>query len=68
MTGISHIDHIALTQPFDRFDEAALFFRTVLAKAGPSPYHAAAHTALKALTGRDAEPTAEAWRKALTSK
>ena len=29
-TGISHIDHIALTQPFDRFDEAALFYRTVL--------------------------------------
>jgi 4-hydroxyphenylpyruvate dioxygenase len=29
-TGITHIDHIALTQPFDRFDEAALFYRTVL--------------------------------------
>ena len=29
-TGISHIDHVALTQPFDRFDEAALFYRTVL--------------------------------------
>ena len=28
--GITHIDHIALTQPFDRFDEAALFYRTVL--------------------------------------
>ena len=24
------IDHVALTQPYDRFDEAALFFRTVL--------------------------------------
>ncbi len=24
------IDHIALTQPYDRFDEASLFFRTVL--------------------------------------
>ena len=29
-TGISHIDHIALTQPYDRFDEATLFYRTVL--------------------------------------
>ena len=28
--GITHIDHIALTQPYDRFDEAALFYRTVL--------------------------------------
>ena len=24
------IDHVALTQPYDRFDEAALFYRTVL--------------------------------------
>ena len=29
--GVSHIDHVALTQPFDRFDEAALFYRSVLA-------------------------------------
>ena len=43
----------------------AAFFRTVLAKAGPSPYHAAAHSALKALTGRDVEPNAAAWRTAL---
>ncbi len=28
--GVSHIDHVALTQPFDRFDEAALFYRSVL--------------------------------------
>jgi 4-hydroxyphenylpyruvate dioxygenase len=28
--GITHIDHIALTQPFDAFDEAALFYRAVL--------------------------------------
>jgi len=27
---ISHIDHVALTQPFDNFDEAALFYRSVL--------------------------------------
>jgi 4-hydroxyphenylpyruvate dioxygenase len=28
--GITHIDHIALTQPFDNFDEAALFYRSLL--------------------------------------
>jgi 4-hydroxyphenylpyruvate dioxygenase len=27
---ISHIDHIALAQPFDAFDEAGLFYRSVL--------------------------------------
>jgi 4-hydroxyphenylpyruvate dioxygenase len=27
---ISGIDHVALTQPYDRFDEAALFYRSVL--------------------------------------
>jgi 4-hydroxyphenylpyruvate dioxygenase len=28
--GLTGIDHVALTQPFDRFDEAALFYRAVL--------------------------------------
>ncbi|MER7013610.1 TIM barrel protein [Saccharopolyspora sp. NPDC000359] len=28
--GITGIDHIALTQPFDHFDEAALFYRSVV--------------------------------------
>lgn len=28
--GITGIDHVALTQPFDNFDEAALFYRSVL--------------------------------------
>jgi 4-hydroxyphenylpyruvate dioxygenase len=28
--GITHIDHVALTQPFDYFDEAALFYRSLL--------------------------------------
>jgi 4-hydroxyphenylpyruvate dioxygenase len=28
--GVTHIDHVALTQPFDSFDEAALFYRSVL--------------------------------------
>jgi 4-hydroxyphenylpyruvate dioxygenase len=34
--GITHIDHIALAQPFDHFDEAALFYRSVL---GLQPQH-----------------------------
>jgi len=34
---ISHIDHVALTQPFDNFDEAALFYRSLL---GLSTQHA----------------------------
>ena len=29
-SGITHVDHVALTQPFDHFDEAALFYRSVL--------------------------------------
>ena len=28
--GITAIDHLSLAQPFDRYDEAALFYRTVL--------------------------------------
>lgn len=28
--GVTHVDHIALTQPFDHFDEATLFYRAVL--------------------------------------
>ena len=36
-TGITGIDHVALTQPFDRFDEAGLFYRAVL---GLQPQHA----------------------------
>jgi 4-hydroxyphenylpyruvate dioxygenase len=34
---VSHIDHVALTQPFDNFDEAALFYRSLL---GLSTQHA----------------------------
>jgi 4-hydroxyphenylpyruvate dioxygenase len=34
--GITHIDHVALAQPFDHFDEAALFYRSVL---GFQPQH-----------------------------
>ncbi|MHA6629186.1 bifunctional sugar phosphate isomerase/epimerase/4-hydroxyphenylpyruvate dioxygenase family protein [Pseudonocardia sichuanensis] len=29
-TGITGIDHVGLTQPFDHFDEAVLFYRSVL--------------------------------------
>jgi 4-hydroxyphenylpyruvate dioxygenase len=32
----SHIDHVALTQPFDNFDEAALFYRSLLGSATPA--------------------------------
>ncbi|MGH3356957.1 MAG: bifunctional sugar phosphate isomerase/epimerase/4-hydroxyphenylpyruvate dioxygenase family protein, partial [Nocardioidaceae bacterium] len=28
--GITHVDHVALTQPWSQFDEAALFYRAVL--------------------------------------
>ena len=34
---ITHVDHVALAQPFDHFDEAALFYRSVL---GLQPQHA----------------------------
>jgi 4-hydroxyphenylpyruvate dioxygenase len=34
--GITGVDHVALTQPFDHFDEAALFYRSVL---GLQPQH-----------------------------
>jgi 4-hydroxyphenylpyruvate dioxygenase len=33
-TGIARIDHLSLAQPFDRFDEAALFYRSVLGLTG----------------------------------
>ena len=29
-TGLTHVDHVALSLPFDQFDEAVLFFRAVL--------------------------------------
>ncbi|MBE1495580.1 4-hydroxyphenylpyruvate dioxygenase [Amycolatopsis lexingtonensis] len=34
--GVTGVDHLALTQPFDHFDEAALFYRAVLGLA-PEP-------------------------------
>jgi len=35
-TRLTHIDHVALTQPYDRFDEATLFYRSML---GLVPQH-----------------------------
>jgi 4-hydroxyphenylpyruvate dioxygenase len=29
-TGVTHVDHVTVTQPFDHFEEAALFYRSVL--------------------------------------
>jgi hypothetical protein len=49
-------------------DKAAKAFEEALAKRGPgvlSPYHRAALAALRELTGRDTEPTPEAWRRLL---
>jgi 4-hydroxyphenylpyruvate dioxygenase len=34
--GVTHVDHVALAQPYDHFDEAALFYRSVL---GLRPQH-----------------------------
>lgn len=41
-TGLTAIDHVALTQPFDRFDEAALFYRAVLGLQPETPAEFAA--------------------------
>ena len=47
-------------------DEAAAREKLVSSAPGrPSPYHRAVLAALRDLTGRDAAPTAEAWRKVL---
>jgi hypothetical protein len=49
-------------------DDEAVVFRDKLTPKEPgvlSPYHKAALAALRELTGKDAAPTAEAWRKLL---
>ena len=33
---VTHVDHVALTQPYDNFDEAALFYRCAARPARPS--------------------------------
>ncbi|MEU6132075.1 TIM barrel protein, partial [Saccharopolyspora sp. NPDC047091] len=40
--GITGIDHVAMTQPFDHFDEAILFYRSVLGLAPEPPVEFAA--------------------------
>jgi hypothetical protein len=55
-------DFMVRTRVID--EKEAKRYHDVLGKA-PSPYRAAIHTALKALTGRDPEPNAAAWRKVL---
>jgi 4-hydroxyphenylpyruvate dioxygenase len=53
-TGISGIDHLSLAQPFDRFDEAALFYRSVLGLSGDEAGEFAAPFGLiRALAVRD---------------
>jgi 4-hydroxyphenylpyruvate dioxygenase len=57
-TGIDRIDHIALAQPFDLFDEAALFYRSVLGLEPHDSVELAAPAGLvrsRAVTSRDGE-------------
>ena len=55
--GITAIDHVALAQPFDHFDEAALFYPAVLGLRGqdtvelPAPYGLVRSRAVRNLTG-----------------
>jgi 4-hydroxyphenylpyruvate dioxygenase len=54
--GITAIDHVALTQPFDSFDEAGLFYRAVLGLEPESVVEYAAPFGLvrsRAVTGPD---------------
>jgi hypothetical protein len=46
-------------------EDEAKAYQAEFAKQKTSPYRQAALTALRALTGRDAEPTAAAWRAVL---
>ena len=55
--GLHAIDHVALTQPFDYFDEAALFYRSVL---GCEPPRRRVRGALRA----DAQPRRQRTRSA----
>lgn len=49
-------------------EQDAQAIRNLLQPAGQSPYQLAALSALRQLTGRDAEPNAQAWRRVLESK
>jgi 4-hydroxyphenylpyruvate dioxygenase len=54
--GLTYIDHVALTQPFDAFDEAGLFYRSVLGLEPESVTEVAAPFGIvrsRAVTGPD---------------
>jgi hypothetical protein len=46
-------------------DKEAKTIRTALEKSGTSPYRQVAHESLRGLTGQDAEPSSDAWRRLL---
>ena len=52
-TGITSIDHLSLAQPFDRFDEAGLFYRTVLGFVSSDDEFAAPFGLIRTLALRD---------------
>ena len=55
-SGISAVDHVALTQPFDAFDEAGLFYRSVLGLEPETVTEVAAPFGIvrsRAVTGRE---------------
>jgi 4-hydroxyphenylpyruvate dioxygenase len=55
-TGLTAVDHVGLTQPFDAFDEAALFYRAVLGLEPRTTTEFAAPFGLvrsRAVTGHD---------------
>jgi hypothetical protein len=63
---MQRFDFLVRTRPVT--DDEAKEFREALDKREPgklSPYHRAALTALRDMTGKDTEPTAAAWRKLL---
>jgi 4-hydroxyphenylpyruvate dioxygenase len=54
--GLTAVDHVALTQPFDAFDEAGLFYRSVLGLEPETVAEVAAPFGIvrsRAVTGRD---------------
>jgi hypothetical protein len=63
---MQRFDFLVRTREVTEAEAAA--YREAFAKAEPgrlSPYHRAALTALRELTGLDTEPTPEAWRRLL---
>jgi hypothetical protein len=63
---MQRFDYLVRTRPLTKAEAAA--YREAYGKPAdgqPSPYQEAALTALRGLTGKDVEPTAEAWRAVL---